>query len=177
MRKARVIRPGLSHVHPLYVVFLGACLGGLVACSTSSAPDGEGAAGTSATSVSTRAPSTSGRRSPVTPRDVPGVVPTPVPKLVASARWVSRDGVRALKVSPTKELRSHPLTAWAEAAWPQVLAEVPAADSAGMSDQFRCHVQFASGKDAWFLEPSRPDVGYTATVLAGCNPGDVKDVG
>ena len=40
-----------------------------------------------------------------------------------------------------------------------------------------CHAAFAPSKEGWFLEPRRPDVGYWETVAAGCNPGDVADVG
>ena len=35
-----------------------------------------------------------------------------------------------------------------------------------MHDQLVCHVEFASTKGAWYLEPARPDVGYAATVAA-----------
>jgi hypothetical protein len=36
--------------------------------------------------------------------------------------------------------------------------------------QFRCHAAFALHKPRWNLEAWRPDVGYTRTVLAECNP-------
>lgn len=100
-----------------------------------------------------------------------------LPPLVADARWVSRDVERALKVSPTTYLRNHPSREVADEAWRRVVAAVPEADTPGMKDQFVCHAQFASMKQAWYLEPRRPAVGYGNTVLAGCNPGDVVDVG
>lgn len=40
-----------------------------------------------------------------------------------------------------------------------------------MYDQLFCHVDFAAGfKSPWNLEPTRPNVGYNATVSALCNP-------
>ncbi len=100
-----------------------------------------------------------------------------VPRLIDTLTWVQRDGERALRVVPTTALRQDPTSSAARDAWRQVVTRVPAADTPGMFDQFRCHVQFASGKAAWYLEPARPAVGYAQTVLAGCNPGDVIDVG
>lgn len=100
-----------------------------------------------------------------------------LPPLVADASWVSRDTERALKVSPTDYLRDHPSRDVADEAWRRVVKAVPEADAPGMQDQFVCHAQFASAKSAWYLEPRRPAVGYANTVLAGCNPGDVTDVG
>lgn len=44
-------------------------------------------------------------------------------------------------------------------------------NSAGLEDQFICHVGFASSKNPWNIEPSRPDVSYPATVANLCNPG------
>ena len=77
----------------------------------------------------------------------------------------------------TAYLREHTRTEVADEAWRRVVAAVPAADSPGMRHQFVCHVQFAASKDAWYLEPARPDVGYARTVAAGCNPGSPRDVG
>ncbi|MCX7537857.1 DUF2599 domain-containing protein [Corynebacterium sp. P5875] len=39
-----------------------------------------------------------------------------------------------------------------------------------MKNQLSCHVSNAPGKDPWNLESWRPDVGYSATVQAACNP-------
>lgn len=41
----------------------------------------------------------------------------------------------------------------------------------GLRDQYYCHFNtIAAAKNPWNIEPARPNVGYTATVLAGCNP-------
>ena len=97
--------------------------------------------------------------------------------LIQSLDWVQRDDVRALRVVPTEKLREGGLSVDAERAWQEVLARVPQADRPGMFNQFRCHATFAAHKRAWYLEPSRPNVGYLDTVLAGCNPGAIADVG
>lgn len=40
-----------------------------------------------------------------------------------------------------------------------------------MFNQFQCHFLVIRGtKTPWNLEPSYPNVGYAATVAAGCNP-------
>ncbi|WP_210424470.1 DUF2599 domain-containing protein [Gephyromycinifex aptenodytis] len=97
--------------------------------------------------------------------------------LVAEARWVQREGVRALVVTPSQALRDSREKPVHEEAWRRVLASVPEADTPGMRDQFLCHAAFAFLKKGWYLEPERPAVGYPQTVFAGCNPGDVLDVG
>lgn len=100
----------------------------------------------------------------------------PMP-LVEDASWVTRDGTRALKVTPTQALRDETDPAAYDEAWRRVVRAVPQADTPGMRDQFVCHATFASAKQGWYLEPARPAVGYWETVKAGCNPGDVRDVG
>jgi len=101
--------------------------------------------------------------------------PTSGPPLVASARWLTRAGVEAVEVVPTDAGRAP--TVDADAVWAQLVAKLPGVDTPGMRDQLVCHVHFAPGKTAWFLEPARPAVGYAATVAAGCNPGAVRDAG
>lgn len=98
-------------------------------------------------------------------------------RLVDDASWVEREGETALEVDPADRLRQAVDPRVHEEAWQRILAAVPDADTPGMREQFLCHAAFASDKDAWFLEPRRPDVGYWETVRAGCNPGDVVDVG
>mgnify|MGYP003374514971 CR=1 FL=1 len=96
-------------------------------------------------------------------------------RLIASAVWRDRAGVRSLQVTPTWVARG-----WAgggDAVWAALRATRPDADTPGMRDQLVCHVQFAPGKPSWFLEPARPAVGYAATVAAACNPGDLPDGG
>jgi hypothetical protein len=40
----------------------------------------------------------------------------------------------------------------------------------GLEDQYVCHFYFAKFKTPWNIEPSRPNVSYSATVTAKCNP-------
>jgi hypothetical protein len=61
----------------------------------------------------------------------------------------------------------------ADAAWHQVVALVPQADTPGMADQYRCHAQFVPDKEVFHLEPWRPAVGYLQTIASACNPGGV----
>lgn len=102
---------------------------------------------------------------------------TELPRLVDDATWVTREGERALVISPSRLLRESHCDQVYDEAWRRVVAAVPEADTPGMRDQFVCHAAFASTKGAWYLEPARPAVGYWRTVGAGCNPGDVADVG
>ena len=97
--------------------------------------------------------------------------------LVEDASWVEREGTRALRVTPSQALRDSTDAAAYDEAWRRVVTAVPEAETPGMKDQFVCHATFASSKEAWYLEPARPAVGYWKTVGAGCNPGDVTDVG
>lgn len=99
------------------------------------------------------------------------------PRLIDRAAWVERDGVRALEVTPSRSLRDSSDPAVFDEAWRRILVAIPAADRPGLKDQFVCHATFAPSKDAWYLEPARPAVGYFETVRARCNPGDVRDVG
>ncbi len=95
-------------------------------------------------------------------------------RLVEATTWVRRGAVRSLRVTPTWAARG---PAGGDAVWVQLRAARPEADTPGMRDQLVCHVNFAVGKPEWFLEPARPAVGYAATVLAACNPGDIPDGG
>lgn len=94
-----------------------------------------------------------------------------------TARWVQRGDEKSLRIEPADSVRMWSTSAAQQALWTEVLNTVPEADSPGMRDQFVCHVAFAATKEAWFLEPARPDVGYPATVAARCNPGAVPDGG
>lgn len=93
--------------------------------------------------------------------------------LVDQARWVRRGTVRSLRVTPSWVARSWPGAT--EALVTRLRSAYPEMTRPGMADQLRCHVAFAASKDRWNLEPGRPDVGYPATVAAGCNPGDLVD--
>lgn len=103
--------------------------------------------------------------------------PVPGGSLVVSSMWIQREGKRSLDVVPSDYLRSTTDSETAARAWSDLVKLVPAADSPGMRDQFICHVQFAPNKKRWYLEPWRPPVGYNATVLAGCNPGNTSSHG
>lgn len=105
------------------------------------------------------------------------VTPSPPEELLATVEWVERNQVEAIRVVPGEWLRAHPSGAHVERAWLELVEREPGADQPGMRNQFRCHAHFAGGKEAWFLEPARPDVGYDATVIARCNPGMLEDVG
>lgn len=142
---------------------LAACV--LASCAASGATTGRDAAttGSDSRASSGRAPG-------------PGA-PTVRERLVDNARWVERDGERALQVTPSTRLRESTDVDEFEEAWRRVVRAIPRADTPGMRDQFVCHAAFASDKEAWYLEPKRPAVGYWRTVRAGCNPGDVRDVG
>lgn len=59
-------------------------------------------------------------------------------------------------------------------AWDKVLSihssNTKWSNTNGMKNQFDCHYDFAKNKNAWNLEPHRPNVDYLKTVIAGCNP-------
>ncbi len=96
-------------------------------------------------------------------------------QLVLETTWLTRQGTRSLRVTPTWVARGW--LSGGDQVWAEVVEREPDADTPGMRDQLVCHVRFAPAKQAWFLEPDRPAVGYAATVLAACNPGDVADGG
>ena len=110
-----------------------------------------------------------------TPTSTPPIPPATPATLVKSATWVTRAGVRSLRVVPTDAARAAGVDG--DAVWAAVVAVRPDADRPGMRDQLVCHVSSAPGKAAWYLEPARPAVGYAETVAAACNPGDVADPG
>ncbi len=156
------------------VVLVGVLLLGMGACASASgddsgAPPSERTAGQAS---GTPAGGQSAETSATAEADV-----TALPRLVHDASWVTRDGERALVVTPSQLLRDSSSSDVFDEAWRRIVRAVPAADTPGMRDQFICHASFASTKDAWYLEPARPAVGYWRTVAAGCNPGDVRDVG
>jgi hypothetical protein len=123
-----------------------------------------------------------------TPASVPAARPSSAPTsaptsasssaaavtLIDHVHWGTTDKGRQLQVYPTPAGRAAPAAASAQA-WAEVLDDAPTANTAGMYDQFLCHWTFARAVDpdkpSWDLEPWRPDVGYPATVAAGCNPG------
>lgn len=95
-------------------------------------------------------------------------------------RWVSYDGLPTLRVYPTSSGRAvagdfGKTPAQTSAAWAEVVAMAPDADTATIRSQFLCHWRFAEfaepGKSSWDLEAWRPAVDESTMVLAGCNPG------
>lgn len=103
--------------------------------------------------------------------------------LVDHVQWVRWDGMSSLRVYPTdaaRERSGKPGTeSQSQAAWAEVVALAPDADTPGMHDQFVCHWQFAElgapGKASWNLEPWRPVVTPDQMVVAGCNPGGAEE--
>lgn len=88
-----------------------------------------------------------------------------------------RGDQRSLAVEPSAKLRANPSLGTGEEAWRQLVAAVPKANTAGMREQFVCHVLFAPTKARFYLEPWRPARSLAATILEGCNPGPRKDLG
>lgn len=105
----------------------------------------------------------------------PAVTDPEPPLLIEQVSSIEVDGARSYEVTPAQRLRARVTAQLVEQAWQQVLTHLPEADTPGVHDQFVCHVYFAARKAVWHLEPWRPDVGYPATVAAGCNPGPVPD--
>ena len=136
-------------------------------------------ASSSSSSSSSESAEGSAQRSGSAEPEEEGASATPsIPeRLVDDAEWVDRDGTRALKVTPNERLRGEADQDVVKEAWRRVVRAVPDAEGEGMRDQVRCHAVFASDKAAWYLEPARPEVGWWETVAAGCNPGNVVDVG
>ena len=90
------------------------------------------------------------------------------PALV-SARWGEREGGRSLAVVPAHWVRAGSLAAQG-ALWSALIAAEPDADSPTMHDQLTCHALGAPDKDAWNLEPWRPEVDSFTLVATRCNP-------
>lgn len=100
----------------------------------------------------------------------PATIPV-VTRLIEREVWTTADGRPRLKVTPTGWGRTWRSTTLVHAAWLQVVAGEPSADSAGMENQYRCHAEFAPTKTRFNLEPWRPAQDYLSVLLAGCNPG------
>lgn len=99
----------------------------------------------------------------------------------SSGRWITRSGIRSLSLTRRTDNGSWESSSGAigatligEMAWETVYNRFHKQscwyNTNGMHDQFMCHVGWAMFKSPWNLEPSSPDVGYAATVAAGCNP-------
>ena len=89
--------------------------------------------------------------------------------VVAAVEWGTREGGESLAVTPSAWGRVSGQTGYG-LGWADVLRMEPAADTAVLEKQFRCHQLGAPDKATWNLEPWRPDVSYLAYVAARCNP-------
>lgn len=100
--------------------------------------------------------------------------PAAAQALIDSTAWLTDPKGPRLAVFPTDYGRYDAPNSARLAAWNEVIALVPSVNRNNMKNQFLCHFDFARVSDpdkaSWNLEQWRPDVSYTATVLAGCNP-------
>lgn len=86
---------------------------------------------------------------------------------LASYTW--RDGYHTYNIIPKENTRL--LKSVAESGW-DALASVYsgiANDNGSLHDQYLCH-WYGYFEYEWNIEEGRPNVGFAATVLAGCNP-------
>lgn len=96
--------------------------------------------------------------------------------LVASSRWTHPPEGYRLHVTPTKAGRAHARNHASKALQQaiQSAGTVPFTMTTSIHDsllnQLKCHAVYAPSKPHWNLEAWRPNVGYTATVEAFCNP-------
>ncbi|AAK44718.1 hypothetical protein MT0495 [Mycobacterium tuberculosis CDC1551] len=108
--------------------------------------------------------------------------PPSSPRLVDHTEWAQWGSLPSLRVYPSQVGRTASRRlgmAAADAAWAEVLALSPEADTAGMRAQFICHWQYAEirqpGKPSWNLEPWRPVVDDSEMLASGCNPGSPEE--
>lgn len=96
--------------------------------------------------------------------------------LVRGARWEQTTQGFRLRVRPSSYGRSHALSAPSRALTEAIAAagrtrvRLTLTQRQAMTRQLQCHAEFAATKPRWDLESWRPDVSYTSTVLALCNP-------
>lgn len=88
---------------------------------------------------------------------------------LTSTTWGEAEGGRSLAVVPADWVRGGSL-AGQEVLTAQLVAAEPEAGSASMRAQLWCHALGAPDKDAWNLEPWRPDVGTVTLLATRCNP-------
>jgi len=85
---------------------------------------------------------------------------------------ITRDGLLSFSLDPKLATRTFRPTAeegWS-AFYERYYTDSDFFNDGGLEDQYYCHFDFGTFRDYWNLEPSRPDVSYTDTVLALCNP-------
>lgn len=149
----------------------------LSACGTDAAesgPHGTSTAGASTTSPSST-PYSSGPYSPT--ESAPAIAYRP--PYIERAEWTDTAVGPSLSVFPTNSGRYTTEPGAMAAAWAEVVALDPTADTPGMQAQFDCHWRFARlvepEKPSWNLEPGRPVVAEEDMVGAGCNPGFAEE--
>lgn len=125
--------------------------------------------------------SASPRRSSAHPRRSSGVE-TPVslpPPYIERVEWAQTQVGPSLQIYPTRAGRQVSGNGAADAAWREVLALRPDADTPGMRAQFDCHWTFARivdpEKTSWNLEPGRPVVSDEEMIASRCNPGFAEE--
>ncbi|SDU62464.1 Protein of unknown function [Gordonia westfalica] len=150
----------------------------LVACG--SEPHGtvsSTVAGPSTTEViADSAPTSASRGSSVLP-----TTPTVIyrPPFIERVEWTETEVGPSLSVFPTTSGRYTQDPTGMAAAWAEVVALDPSADTPGMQAQFDCHWRFARiiepEKPSWNLEPGRPVVAEEDMIGARCNPGFAEE--
>jgi Protein of unknown function (DUF2599) len=96
--------------------------------------------------------------------------------LISSANWDYRPGYGyTLSVTPTTWSRTFGgAYAVGAAGWNELYSKYSGrglnTNLDGMRDQFICHQQFAFTQSTYNLDEWRPNVSYTSTVKARCNP-------
>jgi uncharacterized protein DUF2599 len=103
-----------------------------------------------------------------------------VPGYIERTEWTTVGDRPSLRVYPTAAGRQASVGfVDPDAAWAQVVAMRPDADTPGMRDQFVCHLRFAEiaepGKSSWNLEPWRPVVNAASMFESRCNPGGAEE--
>jgi hypothetical protein len=99
---------------------------------------------------------------------------------VGHTEWTKVGNLTSLRVYPTAAGRQPSVgIVNPEAAWAQVVAQSPDADTPGMREQFVCHLRFAEfaepGKASWNIEPWRPIVNGASMIESRCNPGGAEE--
>lgn len=92
----------------------------------------------------------------------------------SSGQWLNRGGDISLNLKHTGWAYVGMSTGPISWSWNTIKAKFSSSSNwyneTGLRDQYYCHANFASGKAEWNIEAWRPNVGYTSTILAECNP-------
>ncbi|GAB18490.1 hypothetical protein GOEFS_055_00030 [Gordonia effusa NBRC 100432] len=120
------------------------------------------------TLISTRTPAFSTSTTP----DYP-------PPYIDHVQWATTDVGASLQVYPTTSGRKTSAESAGAAAWREVIAAEPSANTPTMKAQFDCHWTFARlvdpMKTSWNLEPARPVVTDDEMIATRCNPGGAEE--